>query len=765
MSNLSDLLPAGASGKKATFTASGTISNGDTVVLNSDGTVTAISATALSEGFNGSAVVFDAEAIFSMENMGPTAAFDGNGTVVCIYSTGGGSAFGTAVAGTVSGSSITFGTPVVFASTVTYAKGIAYVPAEDRFAICYQNNSNSNQGFGIVAEVSGTSLTFGTAVMFSGGSSIAEVYVCTGPSRKVGVSFKNTSLSGYGYALQGTVTASTNAIQFGGQNQFTANSVGWPSIAYDPVNNRYVFAYYGASGYGVTQTGTPSGTDSAPTISYNGTENTFNSALTFYTQVVYDPDSGNLLIAYNDFGGLQRGEAIVVYVSGNNIVTGSTTEFETGVTNSIKLCYAGKTGKFFAAYLDNGNGNRLTYAIGTVSGTASTWATPVVYGTATTSASMQCARDSYNNRVALLYQDSTNSFYGTANVFNLQTTNLTPTNFLGIADAAISNAASGDIVLTGGISENVSGLIAGLNQYVQDDGSISDSPTHTTAGLAFGSTTEVGFYIAYGLDSGNSFDVETQVASPHGVALKSDGTAMYVLNLGASGTVPQGIAQYTLSTAYDVSTASYASKSLSVATQISSPRCLTFKPDGTSVYVTGSGGELFQYDLSTAWDISTASYSGNTTALPAMSTASGLAFKSDGTAVFVVDQADDDVHQYNLSTAWDASTATSSGNVLDTTAQDSTAQDMAMSSDGKKLYIMGAATGAVYQYDLSTAWDLSTAAYSGISLPLVDYSGLYTGLAFSADGKKMYPVEGGNTDTVYQWSTSAQTSNKLLLNG
>ncbi len=50
MSNLSDLLPAGASGKKATFTASGTISSGDTVILNSDGTVSVVAALAESSG-------------------------------------------------------------------------------------------------------------------------------------------------------------------------------------------------------------------------------------------------------------------------------------------------------------------------------------------------------------------------------------------------------------------------------------------------------------------------------------------------------------------------------------------------------------------------------------------------------------------------------------------------------------------------------------------------------------------------------------------
>jgi len=44
MSNLSELLPAGAGAKSATFVASGTLASGQTVALKSDGTVEAASA-------------------------------------------------------------------------------------------------------------------------------------------------------------------------------------------------------------------------------------------------------------------------------------------------------------------------------------------------------------------------------------------------------------------------------------------------------------------------------------------------------------------------------------------------------------------------------------------------------------------------------------------------------------------------------------------------------------------------------------------------
>lgn len=56
-------------------------------------------------------------------------------------------------------------------------------------------------------------------------------------------------------------------------------------------------------------------------------------------------------------------------------------------------------------------------------------------------------------------------------------TNLTSTNYIGIAEAAISDTASGNVMLRGGVSEKVSSLTAGSTYYVQADGTFA-----TTAG-------------------------------------------------------------------------------------------------------------------------------------------------------------------------------------------------------------------------------------------------------------------------------------------
>ena len=94
-----------------TATASGAIANGDMIIINSDGTVSAVAGSTTSAGV-GSATVFE-----SASTSYTAATFDSNsGKVVIAYEDVGNSQYGTAVVGTVSGNSISFGTPVVFES-------------------------------------------------------------------------------------------------------------------------------------------------------------------------------------------------------------------------------------------------------------------------------------------------------------------------------------------------------------------------------------------------------------------------------------------------------------------------------------------------------------------------------------------------------------------------------------------------------------------------------------------------------------------------
>jgi len=280
-----------------------------------------------------------------------------------------------------------------------------------------------------------------------------------------------------------------------------------------------------------------------------------------------------------------------------------------------------------------------------------------------------------------------------------------------------------------------------------------------TTGSAYDMTLKVvGANVTSGYDLANasydsvSFSVTSQAAVPTGLAFKSDGTKMFVVD-GTTDTVYE----YSLSTAWDVSSASYGSVSFSVSSQETNPNSLAFGDSGTKMYVGGTtnNDSVYQYSLSTAWDLSSASYASKSLDVSSQSNGPyGLAFKSDGTKLFVLGNANDTVYQYSLSTAWDLSTASYDSVSFSVTTQDNIPHDISFNLDGTKFFVVGTQNDSVYQYSLSTAWDISSASYDSVSFSVTTQEGLPLGLAFKSDGTKMYVV-GSFQDTVYQYSTGS----------
>lgn len=166
---------------------------------------------------------------------------------------------------------------------------------------------------------------------------------------------------------------------------------------------------------------------------------------------------------------------------------------------------------------------------------------------------------------------------------------------------------------------------------------------------------------AYDLTTINSTTIRTslfrfQDTAPSDFAFSSDGQTLYMV-----GRSTDTVYQYSLSTAWDHSTASYTNKSFYVGSQENNPYAITFDPDGNYLFVGGdSQDDIFKYSLSTAWDISTASYTNDFLAV-GESTLRAIAFNPTGTRVIAGGgtsaNASAYAKQWNLSTAWDLSTA------------------------------------------------------------------------------------------------------------
>ncbi len=233
-----------------------------------------------------------------------------------------------------------------------------------------------------------------------------------------------------------------------------------------------------------------------------------------------------------------------------------------------------------------------------------------------------------------------------------------------------------------------------------------------------------------------------------GLFYRPDGTKMYVCWFGTGG-----VYQHTLSTAWDMTTASYdlISYSASPANNITG---LFFKPDGTKMYlVENAADNIRQYTLSTAWNVSTATYDSVSLNVTSQNTnPRGIFFKPDGTKMYMVGIDTDAIYQYSLSTAWDLSTASYDSVLFNITSQDTTPLELFFRPDGKKMYIVGLENNTVYQYTLSTAWDVSTASYDSVSFSVSGQSGFSHGLFFRSDGEKMYVSNFDPVERIYQYS-------------
>jgi DNA-binding beta-propeller fold protein YncE len=247
-----------------------------------------------------------------------------------------------------------------------------------------------------------------------------------------------------------------------------------------------------------------------------------------------------------------------------------------------------------------------------------------------------------------------------------------------------------------------------------------------------------------------SFSVAAQDTAPTDVFFKPDGTKMYV-----TGYTGDAVNEYDLSTAWDVTSASYL-QNFSVSAQETTPQGIFFKPDGTKMYVIGStGDDVNEYDLSTAWDVTSASYLQNFSVASQETSPSGIFFKPDGTKMYVIGYAGDDVNEYDLSTAWDITTASYLQN-FSVAAQETAPLGIFFKPDGAKMYVVGQSGQDVNEYNLSTAWNVSTASYLR-NFSVAAQETFPQDIFFKPDGTKMY-VLGNTARAVFQYTTSVATN-------
>jgi len=444
--------------------ASGALANGDTVVVNADGTVSAVAGTSVSQDV-GTPVVYE-----SAGTGYTSSVYDSNSNKVVIsYRDSGNSFYGTAIVGTVSGSSISFGTPTVFESAQTDRITSTFDSNENKVVVAYSDAGNSRRGTAVVGTVSGTSISFGSPVIFLSADTREISSTFDTSANKVVLAYRNLlGNTNYGTAIVGTVSGTS--ISFGTAVVFESAYTTRTSSVFDTNSNKVVIAYSDVanSNYGTAIVGTVSGTS----ISF-GSATVFETANAIYISAVYEPSAQKVVIAYMDNGNSNYGTAIVGAVSGTSISFGTAVVFEAARTEEISIGLNTSTNTVVISYADFGNLEYGTVITGTVSGNSISFGDPLVYESNEVTYT-SVAFDSSSGKIVLSYRDDTNSGYGHAAVFQsaYNSTNLTSENYIGIANGAAVDGTSA-VVQTGcSINDAQSGLTAGQKYYVQNDGSL-----------------------------------------------------------------------------------------------------------------------------------------------------------------------------------------------------------------------------------------------------------------------------------------------------
>ena len=491
MSNLSELLPSGGGQNQVEFVASGTLPNGKPVILKSNGQVevVGISSTSVSQSIPlATEVVFD-----TGHTTDYGISFDPNttGKFVIVYKDLGDGNKGKVVVGSISGTTLSFGSEVEFSGTVSSLISTAFDPnTANKFVIVFRDASNSNYGRAIVGTVSGTSVSIGSRVNFNSAST-EEIKIAFDPNTtgKFVVSYRNGGNSSYGTAIVGTVAGTSTS--FGTAAVFRSAGSYRNSLAFDPnTAGKFVITFRdgGNSNYGTAVVGTMSGSS----LSF-GSLVAFDSSGIQLHSLSFDPNAaGIFVLAYRDYGNSNYGSGIVGTVAGTSTSFGSKYVFNSGETNHFGLSFdPNTTGKFVVAFSDTNLSGQLV--VGTRSNTTLSYSSKIAINSGETYY-MQTAFDPNSaGKFVTAYYDGTGSARSSARLGQIaatvQTTNLTSTNLIGIAADAASSGATAKINTWGGINESQTSLTIGTDYYAQTNGTITTATGGQKLGTAISATT------------------------------------------------------------------------------------------------------------------------------------------------------------------------------------------------------------------------------------------------------------------------------------
>lgn len=452
-----------AASGKITATTSGIVTAGTPVIVNPNGTVSSV---AISQDSLGTTSYISD---FSKGNRSTSVYIDhasatahvfrrnSDGNVVCIIST-------------ISGSTVTMGTPVVVASVNASFITATYDPVNQKLIVTYYTGGSN--AWAVVGTVSGTTVSFGalnalpTATMGTGTREAVSSYFDIASGKVVIAGTFNAVAQ----AVVGTVSGTT--ISFGALTQFSTVTTPFISCTYNSVTNSALFVYSGSAASGRAIVATVSGN----TISF-GTELTFNASAIMKVSSTFDASAGKILVSFIDVGNSSFGTLTAATISGTSV---SFSPFYVFLASTLTV-----DSPTSISYNSADNKSLVLYGVGQLvysktikfTGTTFELGSELTVGPGgTTLLDADAAYDVSANKWLLTYSD----YYITQVAETAGGTNLTATNYIGFPAATYASGVSSATILTVGSvtpTTNLSGLTIGALYYVQNDGTLSTVPT------------------------------------------------------------------------------------------------------------------------------------------------------------------------------------------------------------------------------------------------------------------------------------------------
>ena len=252
--------------------------------------------------------------------------------------------------------------------------------------------------------------------------------------------------------------------------------------------------------------------------------------------------------------------------------------------------------------------------------------------------------------------------------------------------------------------------------------------------------------------------VRSQDSRPKGLAFNNDGTKFYL-----TSSIAEEINVYDLTTAWDITTAVHKCAEPHWTTGNVNARHIAFSADGTFMFIVRGGTTgtdyVYRYLLSAPFDVcdgytrgsgSDSSYvlggSNFINVNSQQDEANGLAFSPDGKNMYITGTVGAKINQYTLSTAWDLTTAVHGGSFgFEDSSEETIPFNVTFNNDGTKMWMTGWTKDLIFEYDLSTAWDVRTATLFGeVAGDFVGWDDGPSTFVFSPDASKMFVL--GSTD-------------------